>query len=348
MLNGELKFFDFCAGIGGGRLGLERCGLKCVGHSEIDKDTEQTYKVFYGKQEKNYGDLMKIDTAALPDFDLMIGGFPCQTFSTIGKRAGFDDERGQVIFGLMKILKEKNVKYFILENVKGFVSHDNGNSLKTVLTEFDKLGYDVSWKVLNSINFGVPQSRERIYLVGIRKDIPHKAIEWQTACNDTGLTLKDCLKGLHGEPIDIYHSKGWQNYLNNDINKGKFTEKDLLKKNYLVIDHRNRELRTYTGKTPTLRKGNSDLFYAYKNQMFRVNGYQGLMLQGFPKEYITKAKRAKLKPNKLLGQAGNAMTVNVVTSVCNALLKSVATTEKIKEIKTESTYNLPHNNKLCA
>ena len=178
--NYGLKFMDFCAGIGGGRLGLTDNGLECVAYSEIDKDATDTYKVFYGSNEKNYGDLMKIDPSTLPDFDLMIGGFPCQTFSTVGKQQGFNDERGQVIFGLMKILKEKNVKYFILENVKGFVSHDNGNALKTVLNEFDKLGYDVSWKVLNSINYGVPQSRERIYLVGIRNDIPHTPIEWET------------------------------------------------------------------------------------------------------------------------------------------------------------------------
>ena len=251
----------------------------------------------------------------------MIGGFPCQTFSMVGKREGFADERGQVIFGLMKILKEKNVKYFILENVKGFISHDNGNSLKTVLTEFDKLGYDVSWKVLNSINFGVPQSRERIYLVGIRKDIPHKPIEWETH-TETGRTLKECLNGLHGEPVSIYN-ESWQDYLNTTKNKGKFNEETLLKQDYLIIDRRNTDMRTYKDKTPTLRKGNHGLYYVYKKQLYKLNGYQGLMLQGFPKEYITKAKRANLNPNKLLAQAGNAMTVNVVTSVCNSLLKSI-------------------------
>ena len=319
--NYGLKFMDFCAGIGGGKLGLADNGLECVAYSEIDKDAADTYKVFYGKTEQNYGDLMKIDTATLPDFDLMIGGFPCQTFSMVGKREGFADERGQVIFGLMKILKEKNVKYFILENVKGFVSHDNGNSLKTVLTEFDKLGYDVSWKVLNSINFGVPQSRERIYLVGIRKDIPHKPIEWETHTR-TRRTLKECLNGLHSEPVSIYN-KSWQNYLNTPKNKGKFNEEELLKQDYLIIDRRNTDMRTYKGKTPTLRKGNHGLYYVYKKQLYKLNGYQGLMLQGFPKEYIAKAKRAKLNPNKLLAQAGNAMTVNVVKSVCNSLLKSI-------------------------
>lgn len=322
MKNYGLTFMDFCAGIGGGRLGLTNNGLECVAYSEIDKDAAATYTVFYGTQEKNYGDLMKIDTATLPDFDLMIGGFPCQTFSVIGKQQGFDDERGQVIFGLMKILKEKNVKYFILENVKGFVSHDNGNALKTVLSEFDKLGYDVSWKVLNSINFGVPQSRERVYLVGIRKDIPHTSIEWETH-NKEGRTLKECLDGLHGEPISIYN-ESWQGYLNSDLNKGKFDEENLLHQDYLIFDRRNKDGRIYKNKVPTLRKGNLGLFYFHNKQLYKVNGYQGLMLQGFPREYIAKAKKAKINPNKLLAQAGNAMTVNIIKSVCNTLLKSIA------------------------
>lgn len=319
--NTSIKFFDFCSGIGGGRLGLEINGLECVGHSEIDRDADNTYRFFYGNKENNIGNLMTANISNMPDFDLMIGGFPCQTFSTVGKRAGFEDERGQVIFGLMKILKEKNVPYFILENVKGFVSHDNGNSLKTVLNEFETLGYDVYWKVLNSINYGVPQSRERIYLVGIKKDIPHKPINWEIPAV-TGNTLKDCLKGLHGEPISIYN-KSWQQYLNSDLNKGKFNEEDLLKENYLIIDRRNRDMRTYKHRTPTLRKGNHGLFYVYEKQLYKVNGYQGLLLQGFPKEYVTKAKRAKLNPNKLLSQTGNAMTVNVITSVCNSLLRSI-------------------------
>ena len=106
-------------------------------------------------------------------------------------------------------------------------------------------------------------------------------------------------------------------------NKGKFNEEALLKQDYLIIDRRNTDMRTYKDKTPTLRKGNHGLYYVYKKQLYKLNGYQGLMLQGFPKEYITKAKRANLNPNKLLAQAGNAMTVNVVTSVCNSLLKSI-------------------------
>ena len=112
-----MKFMDFCAGIGGGRLGLEKCGLECVAHSEIDMIPNYTYRLFFGKDEKNYGDLMQINPQELPDFDVLIGGFPCQTFSIVGKREGFADSRGLIIYGLIKILIEKNIPYFILENV---------------------------------------------------------------------------------------------------------------------------------------------------------------------------------------------------------------------------------------
>src|SRR3989344_2308611 len=110
----EIKFMDFCAGIGGGRLGLENLGLSCVGFSEIDKYAERTYREFSGQEEKNRGDLMKITPADLPDFDLMIAGFPCQSFSVIGQRKGMNDHRGQIIYGLIKIMNAKNLPYFIL------------------------------------------------------------------------------------------------------------------------------------------------------------------------------------------------------------------------------------------
>lgn len=321
MSNKTLKFIDFCAGIGGGRIGLETNGLTCIAYSEIDRDADSSYKCFYGNKEPNIGDLMTTDISAIPDFDLMISGFPCQTFSSVGKREGFDSERGQIIFGLMKILKEKKIPYFILENVKGFVNHDKGNSINTVLSELDKIGYDVYWKVLNSLDFGVPQSRERVYIVGIRKDVKHTPIQWNTNIT-SNLTLKNCLDELHGEPISIYN-KSWQRYLNTDKNKGKFIEEELLSEDYLIIDRRNSDMRLYREKIPTLRRGNHGLFYVYQKNLYKLNGYQALLLQGFPREFIYKAKAANISPNKLLSQCGNAMTVNVVQAVCKLLLNSL-------------------------
>ena len=175
----NLKFIDFCSGIGAGRLGLENNGLACIGFSEIDRQAEITYRKFFGEEETNYGDLMNIDTSKLPDFDMMIAGFPCQSFSVIGQRKGMQDKRGQIIYGLIKIMLDKNLKYFILENVKGLTNHDNGNSLKVILKELDKAGYKVFHQVLNSIDYGVPQMRERVYFIGIRKDLISNNFEFK-------------------------------------------------------------------------------------------------------------------------------------------------------------------------
>ena len=174
----NLTFIDFCSGIGAGRLGLQNLGLNCLAFSEIDKNAEETYRKFFGAEEQNFGDLMKINTKELPNFDMMIAGFPCQSFSINGQRKGMKDERGQIIYGLIKIMKDKNLKYFILENVKGLVNHEGGESLRIILDELDKAGYKVFYKVLNSLNYGVPQMRERIYFVGVRKNLVKKNKEF--------------------------------------------------------------------------------------------------------------------------------------------------------------------------
>ncbi len=168
----NIKFLDFCSGIGGGRIGLENLGMDCLGFSEIDRDAEITYRKFFGDDEVNYGDLMQIEPNILPDFDFLISGFPCQTFSIIGNRCGLDDkERGEIIYGLVEILKAKNIKYFILENVKGLINHNRGKTLKIILMLLEDAGYRVYYKVLNSLDFGVPQMRERIYFVGVKKEL---------------------------------------------------------------------------------------------------------------------------------------------------------------------------------
>jgi DNA (cytosine-5)-methyltransferase 1 len=118
------------------------------------------------KPHHNYGDITKLDPTTLPDFDFLCGGFPCQAFSIAGKRGGFDDTRGTLFFDIARILKEKHPRLFLLENVKGLLSHDNGNTFKTIISTLTELGYDLQWQVLNSKNFGVPQNRERVFIIG--------------------------------------------------------------------------------------------------------------------------------------------------------------------------------------
>jgi DNA (cytosine-5)-methyltransferase 1 len=318
----KLTFIDFCAGIGAGRLAFENLGLECLGFSEIDKNAEKTYRLFHGETEKNYGDLTKINTDDLPDFDVMVGGFPCQTFSVIGQRKGMEDKRGEIIFHLINIMKKKNVKFFLLENVKGLVNHDNGRSLKIILEALNEAGYYTEWKVLNSINYGVPQMRERIYFVGTRKDLLKDNIKFsfpnnykQTANVEDFLTDENEL--TFNEKQEAY--KTFIKYLNNKYNQNKHSIEKLLASEYLVLDTRQSDLRLYYNKVPTLRLGRHGILYV-KNKKFRkLSGYESLLLQGFPKELALKAKN-NIAEIYILKQAGNAMTVNTVQAIAKNML----------------------------
>ena len=321
-IENKITFVDFCAGIGGGRLGLQNCGMECLGFSEINKSSEKTYRLFFGDIEQNYGDLMKIDPNNLPDFDLMIAGFPCQTFSVIGQRKGFDDYRGQVIYGLIKILEAKNIKYFILENVKGLVNHDNRNTLKTILRDLEKAGYNVYWKVLNSLDYGVPQSRERVYLVGIRKDIDKQTFEFPQPKEIK--QIQDYL--IDETELTLFEKQStfatFQKYLGNKYNLGKFTVESLLQNNFDVIDTRQSDLRIYKNKTPTLRTGRHGILYVKNGKFRKLTGFESLLLQGFPIELANKTKQV-ISDTDLLSQSGNAMTVSTIQAIAEELLKSI-------------------------
>lgn len=201
-----IRYFDMFAGIGGFRSGLEAIGgFECVGYCEIDKYAKQAYEAMYDTGgELYFDDARKIVPEQLPDFDLLVGGFPCQSFSIARARKGFDDTRGTLFFEIARIVAVKKPKYLFLENVPGLLNHDSGRTLKTILNTLNtgspksiKLfgerrcsiacefltacgwkgvstactdeGYDVCWQVLNSKNFGVPQSRNRVYIIGYNR-----------------------------------------------------------------------------------------------------------------------------------------------------------------------------------
>ncbi|MES2213294.1 MAG: DNA (cytosine-5-)-methyltransferase [Patescibacteria group bacterium] len=322
----KLKFMDFCAGIGAGRLGLEKNGLKCVGFSEIDPEAEKTYRLFFGESEKNYGDLTKIDPKSLPDFDMMIAGFPCQSFSIIGERKGMDDERGQIIFSLINIMLAKNVKYFILENVKGLTNHEGGNTLRVILDQLDKAGYQVEYDVLNSLNYGVPQMRERIYFVGVRKDLVDKDFYYQFPESQSRVSVTDYLIDDSELELNERHDtyETFLKYLQNKYNRGEYSVDQLLEKNYNVIDTRQSDIRIYDNKVPTLRTGRHGILYVKDNKFRKLSGFESLLLQGFPKEIATKAKN-KIEELHLLKQTGNAMTVSVIEAVGRQLFNNLQT-----------------------
>lgn len=147
---------------------------KNIGYSEIDKYAIQVYEKHF--KHKNYGDATKINPRELPDFDLLVGGFPCQAFSIAGKRKGFDDTRGTLFFDIARILAEKKPRLVVLENVKGLLSHEGGKTFQTIIGVLTDLGYFVEWQVLNSKNFGVPQNRERVFIIGYLGGQPRRKV----------------------------------------------------------------------------------------------------------------------------------------------------------------------------
>jgi DNA (cytosine-5)-methyltransferase 1 len=167
-----MKFLDLFAGIGGFRMGMELAGHECVGYVEIDKFARKSYEAIYDTEgEWTAHDITSVTNddlrlLATRGIDVICGGFPCQAFSVAGKRLGFEDTRGTLFFEIARFAKEIKPRYLFLENVKGLLSHDKGRTFETILCTLDELGYDAEWQVLNSKDFGVPQNRERVFIIG--------------------------------------------------------------------------------------------------------------------------------------------------------------------------------------
>ena len=172
-----MKAFSFFSGVGGFEFGLQMAGLELdwVGYSEIDRFASSIYR-FHFPFHRNYGDITTISGSDLPDFDLLTGGFPCQAFSNIGKRRGFTDPKGAVFFDLLRIIQEKRPRICLLENVKGLLSHDEGRTFRFIIHALAELGYGLEWQVCNSAFSGVPQDRERVFILGYRGGLPRSPV----------------------------------------------------------------------------------------------------------------------------------------------------------------------------
>lgn len=311
-------FLDLCSGIGGGRLGLEQAGLRCVGYSDTSRLAVRTYRLLHDtKDEPYFYSVKRIKAEQIPFYDVLIAGFPCQSFSVIGRKEGFSDNRGKIIFHLIRILKETQPKCFLLENVKGLVTHDKGKTIKIIINELNSAGYDVIYKVLTSLDYGVPQMRQRVYFIGIRKylgkDISY--FHWPNPVEKP--PLADFLIDNNiatEERLEILSY-----YLKNTTNKGKYTVEDLKKMEGKILDTRMNDLRIYEERCPTLRAQRDGILYVKNHTIYQLTGYEALLLQGFPKEYADKVKD-KVSDKHLLMQAGNAMTVNVIHMLGNSLV----------------------------
>lgn len=320
-----LKFIDFCSGIGGGRLGLAQNGFECVGFSEIDTSAIKTYKSFFDtKNELELGDLTKILPENLPNFDILISGFPCQTFSIVGKRAGLVDEnKGQIIYYLAKILKTKQPKFFILENVKGILNHDKGKTLKIVVEILKDCGYSVDFMLFNSCDFGLAQSRERVYFIGVRSDLNLK-IEIKNPQIKSKISdfLSPNPKNLVQKSSQKYQT--FLKYLNNKYNINRVNIDEILNKDdFLVLDTRQSDLRFYENKIPTIRRDRQGILYLFKGEIYYLSAIEALKFQGFDKIKNLEQKISTLKESDILRQCGNAMSVNVISSIAKEIKKRI-------------------------
>lgn len=319
-------FLDLCSGIGGGRLGLENIGLHSVGYSDTSKLSVRTYNLMHhAEEEPYYYNLKRIKCEKLPPYDLLIAGFPCQTFSVIGRKEGFSDDRGQIIFHITRILRETKPACFLLENVKGLVTHDKGRTIKRIIDDLNDAGYDVTYKVLTSLDYGVPQMRQRVYFVGVLKEIGKDINNFRWPDPIEKPPLDDYLiddNVASDERLEILHY-----YLNNPTNNGKYSVEDIKKMEGKIIDTRMNDLRIYDGKCPTLRSQRDGVLYVKNHKIYQLTGYEALLLQGFPKKYADRVKN-EVSDRHLLMQAGNAMTVNVITAIGESIVNYLNEQEK--------------------
>lgn len=300
------KFIDLFAGLGGFRLALESLGAECVYSNEWDIPAQEVYYENFGDVPE--GDITQVDEKNIPDHDILCAGFPCQAFSISGKQRGFEDSRGTLFFDVARIVKEKKPKIVFMENVKNFATHDGGKTLEVVKATMEELGYVFRQKVLNAVDYGVPQKRERIYMVCFRKDIDTNSFSFPKAMKLTkhveDFLLEDpsLTESLYVNRPDTYYNGTEDNvYSNKSIRLG-------------IVNKGGQGERIYS------TKGIAITFSAYGGGVFaKTGGYlvngrprklhprECARLMGYPDTYIMSRKTSQAYK-----QFGNSVVIDVL------------------------------------
>ncbi|KZX12881.1 DNA cytosine methyltransferase [Methanobrevibacter curvatus] len=313
-LNESFTFIDLFSGIGGFRLAFESIGGKCVFSSDIDKWANETYYLNFGEYPE--GNIEKISANSIPDHDILCAGFPCQPFSIGGYRKGFCDTRGTLFFQIERILKDKSPKAFILENVKGLVNHDKGKTIKIIKRRLRELGYSIFYDVLNSKDYGIPQNRERIYIVGFRDKIT--SFRFPNKLNVKINAFNFLENGLVGFSITEIAKKHLE------VHYERYKSKKKIKKDFPLFATEIRPSRCSfrnDGISPCLTAkmgtgGNN--VPVLVNEQRKLSVRECLRLQGFPENY-------KIKENysQSYKQIGNSVTVPVVRLIGEEIIKKL-------------------------
>lgn len=304
----NVKYIDLFCGIGGFHYAIEDAAAKlghtaeCVFASDIDKEACEAYEANFGMYPA--GDITKFNEREIPQHDILLGGFPCQAFSIIGGRKGFDDTRGTLFFDIARILREKQPSGFVLENVKQLKGHDNGRTLDVILSTLKEIGYDVQYKVLNALDFGLPQKRERIFIVG-----------WKDKLNfDWDFEKKDML------PLSkILEKKVGDYYFASDMIKERratSVKSEQIKHKRPTIWHENKSGNISAYEYSCALRAGASYNYLLVNGERRLTEREMLRLQGFPDSFNIVHKYSAVRRF-----AGNSLPVPVANEVIYRLLK---------------------------
>lgn len=344
----SIRFLDMFAGIGGFRSGLERIGgFKCIGHCEIDKHTNKAYNAIYNPEgETFYEDATKIVPEELPDIDLICAGFPCQSFSVAGKRLGFeDDTRGTLFFEIARIAKRKRIPYLLLENVPGLLSHNQGKTFETIIFSLEELGYHIEWFILNSANFGVPQQRKRLFIVGSLNGECIGEIS-PIHCRNAK-ALREIVGGSQGKRIydtdgvacTQCASAGKTGLYFIDLNKNPIITEHArcitTRQDSGVSNHKGEhsgvmmEINKVSSPPPTFTiKARDKHGIWHEGYIRKLMPIECWRLQGFTDEQFYTAEATGLKDCHLYKMAGNAVTVPVISAIGQKLKYLIYKNEK--------------------
>lgn len=303
------RFIDLFAGIGGIRLPFQELGGECVFSSEIDKFAKTTYQAFHG--DMPHGDITQIHPSDIPDFDVLLAGFPCQPFSQAGLKKGFTDTRGTMFFHIEEIIRNKRPKAFLLENVKGLKNHDKGRTFQVIVNALEKLGYTVQARILAAKDFNLPQNRERIYIVGFLDSRAARQFSFPEPQEKT-IKVGDILESNVIGKYTI-SDKLWQGHQRRKAEheaKGNGFGYSLFN-----------PLSEYTNTiSARYYKDGSEILIEQKNSNPRkITPIEAARLQGFPDEIVIRARAKNISDAQLYKQFGNSVAVNVIRAIAKKM-----------------------------
>jgi len=313
----NFKFIDLFAGIGGFRIAFESVGGECVLTCEWDKHAVETYKLNYKLTQDHVfaGDICSLDSVKIPDFDVLLAGFPCQPYSIAGYRDGLKDERGQVFFEVLRIIKDKQPRALLLENVKGLLNHDNGRTFAYILEALEGLGYSLKYEVLNSMTHAnIPQNRERVFIVGFINPKSAENFEFPKKIK-LSKTIHDCLDNTTTKPSHIYDAR---------FDCFKEIKQAVTKTDTLYQWRRQYVRENKSNACPTLTANMGSGGHNVPLVLDPIHGIRKLTprecanFQGFPKKFKLPKEMAD---SKLYHQFGNSVTVPLITKIAREMVK---------------------------